>query len=308
MFTRAESLVHAPPHLLFLARAHEKLGELVKAREAYLKIVKEQLPATAPRAFHDARAAADSELRSIEPRIANLTIRVQAPPEATDVRVLVDGAPLPAVLVGVARPVDPGEHRIEAVATGFRAKNESVKLLDGERRTVTLALIADPTATPPGTAPAGEEPAATPGAVLPPQRATGPVAVTSSSTEESGGGLRIGSYVALGVGAVGLGLGTYFLLDSRSKRADADAAYDECEANGDCRENDASARRTATLDDDARTSMTLSIVGYSLGAVGVGVGTALLLVSSGGTEEQQPSGLTVKPYLGFGNAGVFGSF
>ena len=29
LFTRAESLVHAPPHLLYIARANEKLGWLV---------------------------------------------------------------------------------------------------------------------------------------------------------------------------------------------------------------------------------------------------------------------------------------
>src|SRR5688572_28290531 len=51
MMTRAESLVHAPPHLLFIARSEENLGRLVKAREAYLKIVKEQIPPGAPGAF-----------------------------------------------------------------------------------------------------------------------------------------------------------------------------------------------------------------------------------------------------------------
>jgi hypothetical protein len=54
LFGKAESLVHAPPHLLFMARAYTKLGQYVKAREAYLKIVKEQLPANAPQAFRDA--------------------------------------------------------------------------------------------------------------------------------------------------------------------------------------------------------------------------------------------------------------
>src|SRR5262245_168260 len=56
LFTRAEALVHAPPHLLFLARAHAKLGQFVKAREAYMKILKEQLTANAPPAFRNAQA------------------------------------------------------------------------------------------------------------------------------------------------------------------------------------------------------------------------------------------------------------
>jgi hypothetical protein len=33
-----------------------------------------------------------------------------------------------------------------------------------------------------------------------------------------------------------------------------------------------------------------------------------LLVSSGSAEESPPTGLSVKPFVGFGNAGVVGSF
>lgn len=307
-FTRAEALVHAPPHLLFLARSHEKLGQLVKAREAYLKITKEQLPANAPQVFRDARVAAEQELRSIEPRIANLSIKVQGPAETANVSVLVDGVPLPSVLIGVSRPVDPGEHRIEALANGFRSKTETVRVTEGERRAVTVTLVADPTA-PPAPAVAPGSPPSSP--ISPPSSAAAAPGVMSSQSgaaTDSTSGLRIGSYVALGVGAVGLGLGTYFLLDSRGKRSDADAAYEDCSARADCRENDESARRTRELDDDARSSLTVSIVGFSVGAVGLAVGTALLVVSSGSSEERPPTGLLVKPFLGFGSAGVVGTF
>ena len=50
LFKRAESMVHAPTHLLYLARAQDKLGHLVEAHEAYLKIVKEPLPPNPPKA------------------------------------------------------------------------------------------------------------------------------------------------------------------------------------------------------------------------------------------------------------------
>src|SRR4051812_34405429 len=42
LFSRAESLVHSPVHLLYLARSQEKLGQLVKARENYTKIIREK--------------------------------------------------------------------------------------------------------------------------------------------------------------------------------------------------------------------------------------------------------------------------
>lgn len=308
LFGRAEALVHAPPHLLFLARASEKLGHLVKAREAYLKIIKETLPPNAPQAFRDAQTSANQELKAIEPRIGSLSIKVQGAEQAKDVEVLVDGVVLPSVLVGVARPVDPGEHRVEAVATGFRAAPQAVRLTDGERKSVVLTLVADPTAVP-VTAPA--EPAASAGSATPaPPLATAQPAPAPAPPARAEGtnGLRIGSYIAFGVGALGLGAGTLFLLDSRSKRADADAAFERCEASGDCRENDAAARRTADLDDQARSAMVLSIVGFGVGAAAVAAGAGLFLASSGDSDEKPPSAVTVRPFFGLRGAGLKGTF
>ena len=61
-FTRAEQLVHAPPHLLFLARSQAKLGKLVAAHETYLKITRETLKSNAPKAFR--RCAAGGGARA----------------------------------------------------------------------------------------------------------------------------------------------------------------------------------------------------------------------------------------------------
>src|SRR3954466_13075470 len=55
LFMRAESLVHAPPHLLYLARAEANLGHLVKAQEAYRKILHEKLEASSPAVFREAQ-------------------------------------------------------------------------------------------------------------------------------------------------------------------------------------------------------------------------------------------------------------
>src|SRR5688500_4416445 len=126
MFTRAESLMHAPPHLLFLARAHNKLGQLVKAREAYLKVVKETLAPNAPRAFREAQVSAEEELKEVEPRIASLTITIEGGQNIKDLAVTVDGTPLPSVVIGLSRPIDPGTHAVEATAPGYITKRESV--------------------------------------------------------------------------------------------------------------------------------------------------------------------------------------
>src|SRR5215213_7964423 len=72
LLERAESMVHAPTHLLYLARGYEKLGKLVRARETYLKLTKEELKPSAPKAFRDAQAASVSELARLEPRIPTI--------------------------------------------------------------------------------------------------------------------------------------------------------------------------------------------------------------------------------------------
>jgi hypothetical protein len=313
-FTKAQSLMRAPPHLLFLARSHVKLGQLVRAREAYLKIVKETLAANAPKAFRDAQVTAEAEVREVEPKIASLTVRVEGAEGATDVGVMVDGVALPSVLVGLAQPIDPGTHRIEAGATGFRAPSEPVTLAEGEKKTVVLKLEAAPGAAPlvAAPAPAGETPAPAAASATP---APAPVAATQSTgsptkdtgtQEDSGGGLRIGSYVAFGVGAIGLAGGTLFTLQSASKRKDADSTFAACQAEvGGCRTGDPRSQQTDELDRDADSKKTLGIVGFAVGGVGVAAGITLLVLSSGGDDETKAG---VHPWIGLGSAGLRGRF
>lgn len=292
LFTRAEALVHAPPHLLYLARSEEKLGRLVASREAYLKIVKETLPAGAPQAFRDAQVAADQELRQVEPRIASLQVSVEGAQGAQDLAVVVNGQPIASVLVGVPRPVDPGEYQIEATAQGLRAPAQAVSLGEGQKKAVVLTLAADPNAAP----------------VQPTQGSAVMDAQGGPDLGTGGGkkGLRIGSYVALGVGVVGVGLGTYFLIDSKGKRSDADDAFAGCEASGGCAPDDPAAIRTAELDDDADSAKTRAIIGYVVGGVGLAAGVTLFFLSA--EPEPSPSGLSVRPYLGLGEAGLTGRF
>lgn len=311
-FGKAESLMHAPPHLLFLARAHVKLGQLVRAREAYLKIVKETLPANAPKAFRDAQASAETEVREIEPKIASLTIRVEGAEGATDLAVMVDGVALPNVLIGLAQPIDPGTHRIEAGATGFRAPSEPVTLTDGEKKSVVLKLESAPGAAPLVAAPApagaaAPAPAATtPAPAAATQPAGSPTSDAGATDESSGGGLRIGSYVAFGVGAIGLAGGTLFTVQSMGKRKDADETFAACQAEvGGCRTGDPRSTQTDDLDREADSKQTLGIVGFAVGGVGVAAGVTLLLLSSGASDENKAG---VEPFIGLGTAGLRGRF
>jgi len=311
LFSKAESLVHAPPHLLFMARAHNKLGQFVRAREAYMKIIKEQLPPNAPQAFRDAQAAAEEERKQVEPHIGRLTIKVEGAETAKDLNVAIDGQPVPTVLLGVPQPTDPGNHTVTAVATGFKAAPASVSLKDAGQASVTIRLEVD-TSVPPPTpaAPVTAPPAAAATVSMAPAGAPPSDAPASGSNN----GLRIGSYVGFGVGALGLALGTVFVLKSSSNRKDADKATTEleqtygCSATGGHPACDATvpeAERVAALDKDAKNAKTLGIVGYVVGGVGVATGVTLFVLSS---RKDTSSAAYVAPYVGAGAFGLRGAF
>ena len=290
LFQRAETLVHAPPHLLYGARAEEKLGHLVKARELYLKIGRDRIGEDAPPAFRRAQAAAAEEVRPLDARIAFVTVTLQGG-DASSATVMLDGEPVPAALVGVPRPVDPGEHRIEAKGAAFAAPQQTITLAEGARETVTLVLEAVPAQV------ANAGAAKTSGDAAPPDGA--------ADGSNSGNGLRIGSYAAFGVGVVGLVTGTVFVLKSNRNRSDSDKLFkDQCAAG--CDQSDPAAKQVASLDDSARSAKTLGIVGFAVGGAGLAAGTALFFMSSGHGSAASTAG--VRPWVGLGSVGVDGRF
>lgn len=310
LFTKAESLMHAPPHLLFAARAHAKLGQFVRAREAYMKVIKEQLSPNAPQAFRDAQTAAEEERKQVEPHIGRLTIKVEGAEGAKDLVVAVDGQPTSLVLLGVPQPMDPGDHTITATATGFKGAPVTASLKDAGVGAVTLRMEVDNSVPPPAAGPAAG--AAGPAVSLAPNGAP-----PSDSAGGGNSGMRIGSYVGFGVGAVGIVLGTVFVMKSSANRKDANAANETLEqigsttggacsvAGGTCRGDIPQAQKVADLDDKARSAKTLGVVGYVVGGVGVAAGVTLFVLSNKKTE---PTAAFVAPYVGLGAVGVRGAF
>jgi hypothetical protein len=277
-FQRAEALVHAPPHLLYIARASAKLGKLVQANEAYTKIVREELAAGAPKAFADARKEAIEEQAALAPRLARLTIVVKGA-AARGATLTLDGVPVPQALVGVAQPADPGKHVLEASAPGWASRKVDVQLAEGASDTATVQL--DERIAEGGDAPLDQ---ADPG------RGEGPAKPAASPLP----------WIALGVGAVGLGAGTFFMLQNRSKRGDADALC------GDARCPSAKRSEIEALDSDADSAATLSWIGYGVGAAGVIAGAALLVMNR--SSSSKTGATTIHPWVGAGSAGVAGKF
>jgi hypothetical protein len=307
LFTRAESLVHAPPHLLFIARSKEKLGQLVAAREAYMRVIKENIDPGAPKAFHDAQENAKQELPNLEPRIPYITVSVKGADAGEQFAVMIDGKQLPAALVGLPTPIDPGEHTFEARANGKSSEKAKQSSAEAAHDKVTLELKPDPNATLPGTdkaTPAGEEGKGGKGADDEKAGSHADASLDSGGGKPNGG-MRIGSYAAFGVGAIGLGAGVIFTLQSSSKRKQV---LELCPDPSAC--DSANRDKAMELNNSAGSAQTLATVGYIVGGVGIAAGVTLFILSSGGSKEQPPTtaGLHVTPYFGVGSAGVIGRF
>jgi len=301
LFKRAESLVHAPPHLLFMARAQVEVGQLVAARENYMRIIRESISADAPKAFRDAQAAANSELPALEPRIPTLTVKIKGN-DGKPVTVTIDGKNMPPALVGAPRPTDPGEHKLQAGAAGMASDIATIVLKEGARETVTLELVAGKAAAAAGETVPTTGPAAGPaGSAV----ASGEASADQTSVTGGSNGLRIASYALLGVGVVGLGAGTFFGLQSMNKRSEAD---DLCPNPSSCdvRQRD----EVNGLDDDARSAQTLATIGFIAGGVGVAAGVTLFVLS--GKKKEQAATSThkreLRPWLGPASVGVSGTF
>lgn len=182
LLAKAESVVHAPTHLLFIARSQVKLGLLVEAQEAYLKVINETLPKNAPPAFFRAQEEARVEVKPLEARIARLTLTVPDVPDDT-LSITVDDAPFPSIALGVPTAMNPGEHVVIVTAPGKESQELSVKLSEGEKKSLDVLLVSSETA-----------PVAKTEAGAPPTESSG------SSRHGWGYGLAATGVVSLGVG------------------------------------------------------------------------------------------------------------
>jgi hypothetical protein len=282
---RAEKMFHAPTTLARLGECQVLTGKLVEGTENLNRVVRETLPATAPPAFVQAQDRAKKVLADAKPKIAKLKIAVAAPPDAQLV-VKVDGERVPVANLNTNRPMDPGAHVVEASAPGFKLASAKVKLAEGGVDSVALTLEIDPDA--PKAAPVGVPATA------------GPVAPAAEA-----GRSRAPAYVALGLGAVGLGVGTVFGILAIGKKNDLDSACNPSKVCGKAQQD--------TID-SGTTFATVSTVGLGVGIVGVGVGTYLLLTSGPSSASARTSptapraGVRVVPVIASDRVGVSGTF
>jgi hypothetical protein len=287
--SRAESLYHAPSILGRLGECQVNVGQIVVGTENLNRVVREELALNAPKAFRDAQTRAKGVLNTALPKIAHLTVKVD--PADAKPQVSVAGATIPAALIGVERPTDPGTHEVVVSAPGYLPQKTSVTLAEGGSQELALKLEKDPNAaaaTPPPVAPP-------PVVVAPP-----PAAAPSDSGTKKNNTL---AYVALGVGGAGLVVGGVTGFLALGKKSDLEGCVDKkCPSS----ESDKL--------DSAKGLATVSTVGFAVGFVGVGVGVVLLLTGNNNSSAKAAApklakrGVDVQPWFGGTSAGLNGTF
>jgi hypothetical protein len=286
---RAEKLFHAPTTLARLGECQVQLGKVVDGTENLNRVVRESLAPGAPAAFVQAQERAKKVLADAKPKIAKLKIAVAGPSDVTWT-VKVDNESVPIANLNTNRPIDPGEHVVEASAPGYKTARAKVVLPEGGSDSVALTLEVDPNAP--------KKDVAAPVAVVTPA----PAAATASKPEapvESRS--RTPAYVALGIGVIGAGVGTAFGLMATSKKSDLDSACGAQKQCGPDQKDDI---------DTGKTFGTVSTVAFVVGAVGLVAGAYLFLASGPTTKtahapSKSVGGKTsVRPFIGVDHVGL----
>lgn len=298
LFGRAESLVHSAVHVLYVARSNARLNRLIEAQEAYLRVVHEPLPTAAPAAMKQAQQEATRELAALEPQIPVISIGVKGVSGTEPLEVIQDGHVLPPALVGVARPLNPGEHTWQARSGPRQSALETRSVEPGSKLTLELSLpepelelIAPPKKTP-----------LAPTAAAPAPAVPAPAPLPETASPSGSAGLSPWVYVGFGVGAAGLGVGTGFLLHQGNIK---DQIRHTCSDAG-CFATPENIQRKS----DADRAGLISAIGFTAGGVGLAGAVALWLLAPHTATHAQTAGAEphVQLWLGWNGAGVLGSF
>ncbi len=284
LLQRAESLVHSPMHLLFLARSQVQMGLFLQAKENYLAIGRETLGGESPASFARAKADARRELQALEPRIPRVTLVVHGAPAQAAWQLEMDGYALPGALVGIPHPVNPGAHTwTVALAANPRepVAMESREVPEAGEVAVSFDLS---------------------GIALEPVAAMASAELADEAVrgEAAGGsGWMLGAYAGFAVGAIGTGIGIGYLLELKN----AESSLENCVGN-ECPATDDNLHADRRI----RNAETGQLLGFGLGALGIGAGIALWLLSPDAERSGASHEAPVRLVVGPGSASVVGTF
>ena len=305
---KAERLHHAPVVLGRLGECQISQGRLVEGTENLRKVLREPLAPDAPPVVVRARERASVVLERSKVRIAGLNITVKGPRASSEVAVTVDGQPMNVALLDAERPMDPGEHVVEASAPGFSSASARVSVAPGERQSIVLTLEPDAKAravTGSATAPEATPAASDAGLFTRVSPLAEPGAAAQPSSPPPPGRNLTNAYIAWGAGGAAVLAGSVFGLLAFQSKSDLDKQ---------CPENlcpDSSADQLSS----ARRDSTVATVLMAVGGAGLALGTVFYF-TAGPREEAATSaaahrtedGLRARAWIGLGGVGIDGNF
>jgi hypothetical protein len=285
-FRSAEQIVHAPPHLLFMAKAQAKLGRLLEARKLYEQLGTEKIAAHSPDAFREAQREGATDLAALKPRIPSLRIALRGA-GAELATVAIDGAPVERSALAGPIEVDPGSRKVVATVVGQPGAERTVEAPEGAGVVeVELALGAS------GASAAGDG-GATPAGDVTDAGDTGPALA--------------GPLAVMGVGVAALGVG---IVTGVLTLNDAAELKELCPTSPCSPDNE-------SLADTVNTLGNVSTVAFVVGGAAAGAGLLWLFLQPTDGEEAGPdaepegsesTALRVEPWVGPTFAGMKGSF
>jgi hypothetical protein len=253
-FSRAYELVHAPSIALMRARSLAKLGQLLEAIDTYEQTARVKLAADAPQAYVAAVDTARTELESVRLRVPRLKLSLTHVQAGESPKVTIDDKPTPAALLGVERPMNPGAHHVAVLVSRQIRATRELELEEG--KSYEVELDAAPVSE---SGPAVKAPDSM--AMVAPSVPPNTNAPASSSIPPT----RVLGYAAVGLGAVGLGVGTYTGLVALHHKSQLDAA-----CHPGCPESS-----SADLS-GFRNNRTASWLSYGVGVAAAATGVLLL--------------------------------
>jgi hypothetical protein len=220
---------------LYVAYCLKGLG---RHADAYVAFERAARDAGSEERYAETRTAALEEVATLALQVGTLVVSPVETPEG--LVVTVDGAVLDSAAFGSHRVLEPGEHHVEARATGRDPLVHDVHVASGETKTVTLYF---------------------------PERSAAASTPKTSSTDKPGAGLRTAGFVAAGVGGVGL---VAFVVGGLEAKSAHDSLESQC---GSTPCTDSAHQREA---DRGQSFQTVANVGLVVGAVGAATSAALL--------------------------------
>jgi hypothetical protein len=263
-FREADELYHANTLVLFMGHCRREMGKLLEARALYFKVAEEEVPKNAPEQFKKAQAKARDEIKALQARIPLLRVSISgiASRKAT---ATLDGAAVSVDDLQAGKEVDPGDHTIVIEAPGSAAVERGVAVNEGDVTRVEIVLA-------------------------PPK-----------ATEAKKKGSILPGAIALGVGAVGVGIGAATGIIAMGQ---IDDIKSRCTPDGHCPEAD------KPKADAAQSLVTVSTVGFVVGGAALAAGAVLIVLRpwGGDSKAAEPKAASAHVTVGLGSIGLGGSF